>query len=293
MTLVILAAGLGRRFGGSKQTFGVGPRGEWLLDYAIHDAWRAGFRDVVLIIRPGAQGDFDLVRDRWRDRVTIRFAEQRQDDLPAGYTPGGRTKPWGTGHALLSARYFVRGAFAVINADDFYGREAYALAAAAMPAAAAGEATIVGMRLADTLSPHGAVTRAIVEAREGRVERITEMSGIIDEKTCRVCFPGGPENIPDVISVSMNFWVFPPGVVDELAEALEQFLARHGHAGDAELLLPDVVNDLVHRGRLTVRLVTAPGPWLGLTHAGDRELVMAGLRQFAADGIYPAPLWGD
>ena len=292
MTLVILAAGLGRRFGGSKQTFGVGPRGEWLLDYAIHDAWRAGFHDVVLIIRPGAEGDFDLVRERWRSRVTLRFAEQRLDDLPAGYTPGARTKPWGTGHALLSARRLVRGPFAVINADDFYGREAYALAAAAMPAAATGEATVVGMRLADTLSPHGAVTRAIVEARDGRVERITEMSGLVDEKTCRVCF-SDPKNIPDVISVSMNFWVFPARVFDDLAAALEQFLARHGQAGDAELLLPDVVNDLVRRGRLPVRLVTAPGPWLGLTHAGDRELVMTGLRQLAADGIYPAPLWTD
>jgi NDP-sugar pyrophosphorylase family protein len=292
---VILAAGLGRRFGGSKQTSGVGPHGEWLLDYAIFDAHRAGFRDVVLIIRPGTASEFDAVRDRWQSRVSIGFAEQRQEDLPAGHAPGGRTKPWGTGQAVLSARRLVPGPFASINADDYYGRDAYTLAARAMPAAAAGEATIVGMRLQDTLSPHGAVTRGVIEAHGDRVTRITEMRGIVadDEKLRRVCFSGDPENIPDVISVSMNFWVFPRGVFDELAVAFERFLGDSQRAADAEFLLPDVVNDLVRRDRMTVRLVTAPGPWLGLTHAADRDQVTAGLRQMAADGMYPTPLWAD
>lgn len=296
MTLVILAAGLGRRFGGSKQTSGVGPHGEWLLDYSIFDAYRAGFREVVLIIRPGAHAEFEPVRSRWGGRVSIRFAEQRQDDLPPGHTAGTRTKPWGTGHAVLSTRHVIQGPFAVINADDFYGREAYALAASAVRgAAAAGEATIVGMRLQDTLSQHGPVTRAIIETRGEQVTAITEMAGIVaeDEKLRRVCFSRNSKNIPDVISVSMNFWVFPRGVLDELSSAFQRFLDDRTRAAEAEFLLPDVVNDLVRRDRLTVRLVTARGPWLGLTHAADRDHVVAGLQRLAADGTYPAPLRAD
>jgi choline kinase len=177
-SLVVLAAGLGSRYGGSKQTAGVGPSGEWLLDYAIFDACRAGFDDVVLIVRPDSAELFAPVVARWRHTVPVRLIEQRLDDLPSGRAAGARTKPWGTGQAVLAARHAIEAPFAVVNADDFYGRRAYELASEALADAARGEATIVGMPLAVTLSPHGPVTRAICDVRDGRVVRVTETKGV-------------------------------------------------------------------------------------------------------------------
>lgn len=276
-TLVILAAGLGSRYGGAKQTAAVGPSGEWLLDYGIFDAFRAGFTDIVIVIRPGAHAVFEPVLARWQDRVRIHLVEQRPDDLPPGTTPGARTKPWGTGHALRAARGAVGGAFAMINGDDFYGRDAYALGAGAIRAADDTlDATIVGMPLDATLSPHGAVTRAICDVEDGRVIRVREVRGIVT---------GGPA------VVSMNFWVFPQRIFAELERGFAAFLRDDGRDPTAEFLIPEFVNGLIARKALTVRVVQAPGPWLGLTHPDDYQNVVAGLRALTRDGVYATPLW--
>jgi hypothetical protein len=282
--LVILAAGRGSRYGGSKQTAAVGPAGEWLLDYAIHDARRAGFDDVVLVIAPGQAGEFVPVAARWRGRMPVRLVEQRLDDLPAGFTRGLRDKPWGTAHAVWSARHAVAGPFAVVNADDFYGRRAYELARDAIDdARARDEATIVGFPLAITRSPHGAVKRAICETRAGLVTRVTETT---------VPAAGEPApGIADDAIVSMNFWVFPPRVMADVERALGAFLGRDGASPSAELLLPSVVNDLVAAGTLPVRLREAPGPWMGLTYQADRAATVDALRRLTDAGTYFAPVW--
>jgi UTP-glucose-1-phosphate uridylyltransferase len=302
-SLVVLAAGLGSRFGGSKQTSAVGPSGEWLLDYAIFDARRAGFDDVVLVIKPGSQDHFAAVIDRWRHAIAVRLVEQRPDDLPAWFhPPAERTKPWGTVHAVLSAREAVTSPFAMINADDFYGRDAYALAAEwsgrssdrPSPARLArlktgdsilpGHAVIVGMRLDATLSDHGAVTRAVCETdARGEVTKIIERTGL-----------ARPLHAPltGAEAVSMNFWVFEPHVFTQLAEVFKAFLRRSGADPKAESLLPEAVNDLLRAGQLSVELKTAPGPWFGLTHQRDREETAVGLRRLTDAGVYPTPLWG-
>jgi NDP-sugar pyrophosphorylase family protein len=292
-SLVVLAAGLGSRFGGSKQTAGVGPSGEWLLDYSIFDARRAGFDDVVLVIKPGSQEHFAAVIDRWRHRIDVRLVEQRPDDVPAWFpAPGERTKPWGTVHALLAARDAVTSPFAMINADDFYGRDAYVLAARAaegLPGLrtrdSKGHAVIVGMRLQATLSDHGAVTRGVCEAdARGLVTNITERAGLAQPLAAPLT---GSE------AVSMNFWVFEPEVFAELARIFDAFLRRSGADPKAESLLPEAVNDLARAGRLSVWLETAPGPWFGLTHQRDREETAEGLRRLTEADVYPTPLWGD
>jgi UTP-glucose-1-phosphate uridylyltransferase len=284
----VLAAGMGSRYGGSKQTAGVGPADEWLLDYAIYDGLHAGFRDIVLVIKPGAQADFAAVQERWGARLKIRLAEQRPDDLPSWFQPPpDRTKPWGTGHAVLAVRDHVTSPFAVINADDYYGREAYELAHAATARARdRGEATIVGMRLEGTLSEHGAVTRAVVQHRDGVVTRVTEVSGVARTKTGFT-----PPHLTGGESVSMNFWVFPTRIFELFQGEFDLFLRQEGQDIKAEFLLPTVVNTLISRGELTVHLDQAPGPWLGLTHASDRERVAGGLRRMAESGHYPIPLW--
>jgi hypothetical protein len=285
-SLVVLAAGLGSRFGGSKQTSAVGPSGEWLLDYAIFDARRAGFDDVVLVIRPGAQPDFAAVIDRWRPHLGVRLVEQRPDDLPVWFhPPAGRTKPWGTVHAVLSARHAVTTPFAMINADDFYGRDAYAVAgraADALPPRDQATAVIVGMRLDRTLSPHGAVTRAICEAADRQVTRITEVSGITSP-------PQPPRTGAEI--VSMNFWVFQPTIFGQLSHTFDAFLRRSGVDPKAECLLPTAINDLLHAREIAVHLDDAPGPWFGLTHASDRDAAIAGLQRLTDEGVYPTPLW--
>lgn len=290
MILVVMAAGLGSRFGGAKQTAGVGPHGEWLLDYSVFDARRAGFERVVLIVREGDADAFASVRDRWPRDLQVLFVEQRMDDVPSGLEASGRRKPWGTGHAVLAAGRELTAPFAVTNADDFYGADAYRLAREGCRAAARDRsATIVGMRLDRTLSPHGAVTRGVcrVDASH-RLRQIEEVAGL-ERRDGTVVDSDGRRFEPGT-TVSMNLWTFPTSFVADLQEGFRQFLHRRPPPAD-EFRLPDLVNALVVHERLAVRVVESPGPWFGLTHPGDREPVEAGLRDLVARGVYPSPLW--
>jgi hypothetical protein len=302
-TLVVMAAGAGSRFGGPKQSTPVGPAGEWLLEYAVFDALRAGFGRVVLIIREEHAEVFERRVRQVMPDVPVTLAFQRPTDLPDGHqVPAGRVKPWGTGHAVLSARSVVDGPFAIMNADDFYGAEAYREGArAARVAAADGTATVVAMRLRDTLSPHGEVKRGWCQTADDggaagdcdRVVRIQEVMGLERRGDGLIRATGAHAGLTFDGSerVSMNFWVFPSTIFALLLEDFRAFLRTSGTSIDAEHLLPEAVNTFVARGALRVRVVDAPGPWFGLTHRDDASAVTDGLLRLTRSGVYPSPLW--
>jgi len=289
-TIVVLAAGRGTRFGGSKQTSPVGPAGEWLLEYALYDAWRAGFTSAVVVVRPGAEVEFASLSGRVRERLTVRVVPQTTGLIPIAQECAPRPAPWGTAHAVLAARRVAEpGPVAVVNADDFYGEAAYRKAAAATHSAGAtGTVTIVGMRLAQTLSPHGPVTRAICELDGDRFLRLEEVRGL-EERDGRVVSAAGVPADPRAL-VSMNCWVLPEHLMGLLESAFRRF-AEEPDAEGTELLLPSVIGDLATRGLLSVEVAEAPGPWFGLTHAADRPLVVDALRKLTREGVYPSPLW--
>jgi NDP-sugar pyrophosphorylase family protein len=288
-----MAAGIGSRFGeGVKQLAEVGPRGERLLDFAIFDARRAGFGRVIFIVRDEHQEEFRALGQRMGLGSDALIAVQRLDDLPAGFAPGARTKPWGTGQAVLAAQAHLDGPFTVVNADDFYGVDAYRAAAEACKAAKNGVTTIVGMRLDRTLSPHGAVTRGVCDTEGDRVVRLEEVQEIARHGGRIVGKAGGKRReFSGREIVSMNFWVFPAGMVDHLRRHFVAFLENEGADHGAEFRLPDTVNALIESGDARVQAVDTPGPWFGLTFAADRPQVVSGLADLAQRGVYPSPLW--
>jgi NDP-sugar pyrophosphorylase family protein len=299
LTLVGLAAGMGSRFGGPKQLEPLGPSGETMLDFSIHDALRAGFDRVVLVIAPAMHEVFERgVVARWRSRIPVRLVHQELDALPAGMTrPASRRKPWGTGQAVLAAAPEVDGSFAVVNGDDFYGRAAYEALAAFLGAPLGGALpvhAVVGFPLAETLSEAGSVNRALLQVTsDGWLSRIEEIIGIeavgLDG---RVPANGGETRvIPGSAPVSMNMWGLAPGIFATLAEAFVSFLERHAGNEREEFLLPTHVQDLVQRGRARVRVLPGKGPWCGITHPEDRARVAGALRAHVESGEYPSPLW--
>jgi NDP-sugar pyrophosphorylase family protein len=292
-TLVIMAAGAGSRFGGPKQTTPVGPHGEWLLDYALFDAKRAGFDRAVCIIRPELEDDFRKLSARVGSAIATSYVTQRLDDVPPGTGHSHRKKPWGTGQAVLSVRDVVTTPFAVMNADDFYGADAYRLGAAAADLAGRdGAASVIAMRLDNTLSPFGPVKRGWCQTANGRVTRLEEVMGIAREgdglvaqgRHAKATFTGSE-------LVSMNFWVFPASIFSFFNEKFHEFLLAEGSSPDAEFLLPEVINDLIAEGRLEVHAEEAPGPWFGLTYQEDKAEVMTGLADLTTKGVYPAAMW--
>ena len=292
-TLVVMAAGAGSRFGGPKQTTPVGPHGEWLLEYALFDAARAGFDRAVCIIRQELESNFRDLAANVAGRIQTTSVVQRLDDLPAGFAAGARTKPWGTGQAVLSVRDIVKTPFAIINADDFYGAEAYQQASrAADLAAKEGVGSVIAMRLDNTLSPFGPVKRGWCQTRDGYVTRLEDVMGI-ERKGDKLEASGrhAPVAFNGSELVSMNFWVFAPSLLPQLAEKFVAFLNTNATSADSEYLLPEVVNDLITEGRLKVKAGEAPGPWFGLTYQQDMDEVKAGLVDLTAKGVYPKSLW--
>jgi UTP-glucose-1-phosphate uridylyltransferase len=288
-----MAAGAGSRFGGPKQTTPVGPNGEWLLEYAMHDAIRAGFDRAVFIIRDELEPEFHDLRRRIGDRIRVELVSQRLDDLPPGFSAGAREKPWGTGQAVLTVRTLVATPFAIMNADDFYGRGAYEEGARACDQSARdGSATLVAMRLDRTLSSHGPVKRGWCQTRDGKVVRLEEVMGI-EKKDGRFEAQGAHAGVTFDGSelVSMNFWVFAPSIFGLLDEKFSRFLEQHATDPAAEFLLPEVVNELIAEQRLVVRASEAPGPWFGLTYREDLPEAAAGLAALHAKGVYPGHLW--
>lgn len=296
-TLVIMAAGMGSRYGGLKQIDPVGPTGEIMLDYAVYDALRSGFGRVVFVIRPDIEAPFREVIDRHIARVLpVAYAYQTLDRLPPGVRcPEGRSKPWGTGHAILCAESVVDEPFAVINADDFYGLAAYQRMADALARVSPGERRffLAGYRLIDTLSEHGAVSRGVCEVHpDGRLLRVVERPRIERAATGAVAQTAtGPVPIPGDAVVSMNCWGFTPALFPALREAFEQFLQRHGQDPKAELAIPTIVDQLVGRGQAVVEVLSVAARWLGMTYTEDKPIVRAGIQRLIDSGVYPSPLW--
>jgi len=294
-TLLILAAGVGRRFGGDKQLQQVGPGGETLADYSIWDAWRAGATSIVVVTRQELQEEFSARTRRWAGRLAARVVVQRLDDVPGGTVPKGRQVPWGTLHAALAARAAIPGPFVVVNADDFYGPRAFTLCAEFLRDAPAGSPSFaaVGYELTATLSAHGGVSRALLlhgdDARLAGIVEVAEVAATARGITGRS--GGGEVRLSGTALVSMNCWALTPGMLPALFDELVRFLEAHGESLDAEARLPDALHRLVVEGRAEGRVLPGGGGWLGMTHPADREPVAAGLRARVARGDYPADLF--
>lgn len=299
-TLLILAAGIGSRYGGLKQADGVGPSGEAILDYSIYDAIQAGFKRVVFVIRKDIEKDMRTIFiDKWDKKVEIDCVFQEVGDLPGGYrAPGGRTKPWGTGHAIWVAREKVHEPFAVINADDFYGRTSYELASgflSDMDNLLNSRYCLIGYVLKNTLSEHGFVSRAeCITGRDGSLVSITERLKIKREDG-KVVFEDDDRiirTIDENTIVSMNIWGFMPSLFSYLENHMIEFLKDNATSPTAEFLLPNVIDNLIKSGEVKIPVLPTDARWFGMTYREDREEVGAKLRALTDNGSYPSPIWG-
>ena len=302
ISLVIMAAGLGSRYGGNKQVDGIGPNGEMLMEYGIYDALQAGFNRVVFIIKPEMEelmerlcvGELRGVRTGDGRELEVAYALQDFSSLPAFYTPPAeRTKPYGTVHALLCAEKWVDGPFCVINADDYYGADAYrTIYTALKDLPAEGRAVMVGYLLKNTASRYGTVSRGVCSTAEGTLRSIRETKQIqMEEDGVLRDLTTGRELAPDTV-VSMNFWGFAPSVFPQAQSYLESFLRGPDGADlKSECLLPVMVGDLLEQKALEVDVLSSHDRWFGMTYRQDRETVAEELRRLHEAGAYPRRLW--
>ncbi len=299
-TLLVLAAGMGSRFGGLKQMEPVGPSGEWILDYSVHDAIRAGFGKVVFVIRREMEADFRaLVEPKYSHRIELDFAIQEKTDTPIPVAGAAeRAKPWGTGHAVYAARRQLSAPFAVINADDFYGAEAFAALAAFLASAPrAGEIetySLVAYMLANTLSEHGSVSRGVCRIdADGELLSIEEHSGIArqsDGSITATDAEGQPALLSPETLVSLNCWGFPAGWAERLEPLFADFLRQKGQDPKSEFYLPAAVDALVKQGRARTVALPCQARWLGVTHRADLPLARDAIAALVAASAYPSPL---
>jgi NDP-sugar pyrophosphorylase family protein len=297
LTLVLLAAGLGSRFGGLKQLAPLGPGGATLMDYSVYDAWRLGFRRAVFVIRPEITEAFEAsIGERYRSRLEIATAFQRLEDLPGDRKPPpGRTKPWGTTQAVLAAWEAVGGPFVVLNSDDFYGRAALETVAGFLRKTPgdANRHAVVGYRLESTASPAGGVNRAVLRVRPDQtLARIVETRNLVRVDGGFVGEAGGErvEVRADAL-VSMNLWGFFPTIFPVLADGFERFLARAGQEESAEYYLPEAIQEASAASRISVSVLPAEGRWCGVTYQEDTGWVREVLADLTARGDYPEVLW--
>ncbi len=303
LTLVVLAAGIGSRYGGLKQIDPMGPSGEIILDYSVYDARRAGFSKVVFVISKAIEEAFrERVGSTIEGQIETAYAFQRLDDgLPDGFAiPAGRVKPWGTAHATLASRVAVDSPFVVINADDYYGRTAYQSIAdylrSSHPADGLADYCMVGYRLGNTLTEHGHVARGVcavdaagflVNAREyTRIERAGAGARFTEDGELW-------QPLPMDTIVSMNVWGFTPDVYARIGEHFPKFLAAsRANIEKAEFYIPNFVANLIHAGEARVKVLPTAERWHGVTYAQDKPQVKAAIRELVAAGVYPENLWG-
>lgn len=287
-TLLVLAAGMGSRYGGLKQIDPVGPSGETLLDYAVYDAIRAGFGRAVFVIRRDFEDAFrSSVAAKYSGRIAHGFVLQSADDVPEGCpVPAARVRPLGTGHAVWCARGALGGPFAVINADDFYGAASFSRLAAFLAGARGASFALVGFRLADTLADGGTVSRGVCRQEDGRLVSISEEHGIGRGDVG----PGRRFSGEEI--VSMNCWGFTPAVLPGLESGLRSFLAAKAADAAAEFYLPEAVSGLVSGGAASVEILPCGDKWFGITNRGDRDRVAAAIGALVAGGAYPVRLFG-
>lgn len=303
-TLLVLAAGMGSRYGGLKQLDPVGPSGETILDYSVYDAIRAGFDKVVFVIRHDFEEAFkERVKASFGGRIAVEYAFQELSDLPGGRkVPEGRAKPWGTAHAVRAARDVVNAPFAMINADDFYGRDSFVRVAERLSSLSASRTPgavepicMAGYGLANTLSENGSVARGICDVTpDGRLRTVTEHTKIAREADGNVY-----STLPDDTkvrltgdeTVSMNFWGFTPALFTLMEEQFGAWLDAHEGQLKAEWYIPLVVNTLLEQKRAAVDVLKVSSRWFGVTYREDKPATVAAIRKLIDDGVYPSNLW--
>jgi len=301
--LIIMAAGMGSRYGGLKQLDPVGNHGQLIIDYSIYDARRAGFETVVFVIKPEIEEDFKrCIGDRVSKSMDVRYVYQLKEDLPEGYSvPAERQKPWGTAHAALAARNVVDGPFAVINADDYYGPEAYKEIYNYLSTHGDGalyEYVMVGYLLKNTVSENGTVARGVCEETgEHYLSQITERTKIAQGPPLRYTEDDGKSwtELPEDTIVSLNMWGFTRSFLDEAWKLFPAFLdkALAENPAKAEYFLPSVVSRLIEEGKARVKVLRSADKWYGVTYREDKPTVMAAIAEKTKAGLYPDRLWED
>lgn len=295
-TLLVLAAGIGSRYGGLKQIDPVGPGGETIIDYSVFDALRAGFGKLVFVIRRDIERAFkETIGRRFEDKLTVDYVYQELHKLPPGFAPpGSRAKPWGTGHAILMGSEAVHEPFAVINADDFYGRRSYQVLADHLKNNPA-EPALVAFVLGNTLSEHGAVARGVCATTpDGHLESVVERTRI-ERSADGIHYADAAGKIHPLSGnelVSLNMWGFQPSIFPRLAEAFVAFLRQHGAEEKAEFFIPTVINEFVRSGQMRLRVLPTPDSWFGVTYKEDRPAVVESIQRLVRAGEYPERLWG-
>ncbi len=301
MTLVVLAAGMGSRYGSLKQMDGVGPNNEAIIDYSIFDAIRAGFTKVVFVIRHSFEKDFREVftPERFGGRIAVDFVFQELDYLPSGYTvPEGREKPWGTNHAVMMAGSAVNEPFAVINADDFYGKDSFKVLGDYLQTLHSSENryAMVGFSISNTLSDNGTVSRGVCsEDAEGNLTSMTERHGIERREDGQVVFvdptDGSQQPLADNTPVSMNMFGFTPDYFTHSEEYFRTFLDENAGNLKAEFYIPLMVDTLIKRGAASMKVLPTDAVWFGVTYKADKPVVVERIKSLIASGEYPENLW--
>ena len=299
MTLVIIAAGMGSRYGGMKQIDPITENGEFIIDFTVFDAIAAGFDRVVIVVKEENLELFkSTVGARIERHVKVEYVFQRPDDLPQGYAvPEGRVKPWGTGHAVLAARHVVDDNFAVVNSDDFYGRDAFIKLAAHLKNAetknGVSQCCMIGYVLENTLTENGSVSRGeCVISPDGYLDQITERKKIVRGEDCAMFEENGEWTpLPLDTTVSMNCFGFTPEVFSRFEASFERFMAESGSELTSEFYLPGAVFNMIENGEATVRVYNTDAAWFGVTYHDDKPRVVAAIRKLIECGAYPKNLW--
>jgi len=299
-TLLVLAAGLGTRYGGLKQIDSVGPNGETLIDYCLYDGVRAGFGKIVFVIRHYFEEAFKAkISSKYAGFVEVAHAYQELDACLGSYKlTQDREKPWGTGHAILVSREAIEEPFAVVNADDYYGANAFDVMARFLtaPDRAGEEYAMVGYTLRNTLSEYGSVARGVCRCDEGMY-----LKEVVERKEVRKT-PAGAEFLdgdgtPQALTgneiVSLNLWGFQPSIFAHLQAQFARFLANRGHEPNAEFFIPSAVDELIHSGKATVKVLPTHDSWFGITYRQDRAIAVRCMRDLIDKGVYPEKLWGS
>lgn len=297
-TLFVLAAGMGSRYGGLKQLDPLGPQGQTIMDYSIYDAIQSGFGKVVFVIRKDFEKDFrEKILSKYEGHIPVEVVFQSTDKLPEGYTcPEDRTKPWGTNHAVLMGKDVIKEPFAVINADDFYGRDAFRVIAEDLmrPRDRKGDYSMVGFRVGNTMTENGSVARGVCENKDGMLTSVVERTAISYDKDGKIVFTDENDQVQTLdpkTPVSMNLWGFTPDYFDYSEREFRKFLDKDINTPKAEFFIPLCIDSLINSGEATVKVLDTDSKWFGVTYAADRPGVVAKFAELHAEGVYPEKMF--
>ena len=290
LTLLVMAAGMGSRYGGLKQLDQIGPSGETIIDYSVYDAIDAGFNKVIFIIRKDFENQFKTqVAEKYLNKIEVEFAYQDINDLPSGFScPEGREKPWGTGHAILSANDLVNEPFVVINGDDYYGKESFKVISDYY-FNGKDQFSMVAFRLDNTLSSFGTVTRGVCSIENEKLSTVVETGDL--EKKGKFIHSDRDILFDGSEPVSMNMWGFTPALFHYLKEKFVDFLNVNSHEKKSEFLIPSVINELIQNGAESVHVLKTTSSWFGVTYKSDKPIVEKKIQKLVTSGVYPSPLF--